>query len=462
LCQLPPRSSAAAPFEELIWTHRPGRIASTAGEVHYLPAALPPAVARIGQDLDFGHAMRTPDLARAVVRFQDHSSLRIRDRTRLQTNRQPGDTHSPVVTLSKGQFFFNNRGDKRPIPTKTPQLAGVPKGTEFLVSVDEPANRTEFTMFDGEVALTDGQTNVTVRSGQQAIAVTGQGIVLRPVIEATNIVQWWVYYPGILDPAELGLDSDGQIRLAASLAAYRAGDLQAALRQIPGYPTPADPDTDAQRIHHAGLFLAVGAVDRAEAQLSKVNSSAPLARALRTMIAAVAPPLAADARRLTNQKSEVRSQRSELSTASEWLALAYAHQATNNLKSALAAARASVERSTNFGFGWARVAELEFSYGRTRAAHEAVHQALTFTPRNAQAHALRGFLLAAENHVRDALAAFNQAIDLDPALGNAWLGRSLCQRRLGCLPFFTNPLLNRKSQEALSKLGFIGIFRRRA
>ena len=47
-------------------------------------------------------------------------------------------------------------------------------------------------------------------------------------------------------------------------------------------------------------------------------------------------------------------------------------------------------------------------------------------PRNAQAHALQGFLLAAQNRIGAAQRSFDEAIALDGALGNAWLGRGLC------------------------------------
>jgi tetratricopeptide (TPR) repeat protein len=87
--------------------------------------------------------------------------------------------------------------------------------------------------------------------------------------------------------------------------------------------------------------------------------------------------------------------------------------------------------STNFAFAWTRVAELEFSFGRVGAARRALDHALALAPLHAQAHALHGFLLSADNRITDAFAAFNEAIRLDPGLGNAWLGRGLCQFRRG-------------------------------
>ncbi len=85
----------------------------------------------------------------------------------------------------------------------------------------------------------------------------------------------------------------------------------------------------------------------------------------------------------------------------------------------------------DFGYAWVRIAELEFSFGRTPRALAALAKGLALTPRNAQGHALRGFLLSAQNHIGQARESFETAIELDGALGNAWLGRGLTYIRQG-------------------------------
>src|SRR6185436_9891477 len=117
------------------------------------------------------------------------------------------------------------------------------------------------------------------------------------------------------------------------------------------------------------------------------------AEALKTMIASVS----------TLPRAERVPSTLVPSTASGWMALSYAHQATNNLPDALDAAKEAARMSPEFGFAWARVAELEFSFGNTRPARRAVEKALRLSPNNAQAHSVRGFLLAADGNVREAL-----------------------------------------------------------
>ena len=88
-------------------------------------------------------------------------------------------------------------------------------------------------------------------------------------------------------------------------------------------------------------------------------------------------------------------------------------------------------REPGFGFAWVRLAELEFSFGNIRSARDALAHGLTLSPRNAEGLALEGFLFAAQNRAREAIEWFNRALEVDPSLGNAWLGRGLCRIRLG-------------------------------
>jgi Tfp pilus assembly protein PilF len=58
---------------------------------------------------------------------------------------------------------------------------------------------------------------------------------------------------------------------------------------------------------------------------------------------------------------------------------------------------------------------------------------IALAPQNAQALALRGFILSAGNEPHEARQWFDRAITADAALGNAWLGRGLVRIRLGDL-----------------------------
>jgi Tfp pilus assembly protein PilF len=223
---------------------------------------------------------------------------------------------------------------------------------------------------------------------------------------------------------ELPLPAKDQITLAASLNAYRAGDLLAALNQ---FPSQAQNISPAAGVYHAALLLAVGDVPRTEKELSTAAAGTSaerlqrLANALRTLIGAV--------------KREPGPSVPAPELATELLAASYSEQShalgDTSLHSALELARRASDRSPGFGFAWERVAELEFGFGRARPANAALERSLQLTPNNAQALALKGFLLSGENRPRAAITWFNRSLAVDSALGNAWLGRGLCRIRIG-------------------------------
>ena len=215
----------------------------------------------------------------------------------------------------------------------------------------------------------------------------------------------------MLDAAELNFSPEEKARLAKSLAAYAQGDLQQARRTLRAAPAPSE----AERTYAAALWLAFAEVPRAETLLTGFNS--PQAAALERLIAVV------QNRPVTNATVPA--------TASAWMAESYDLQARSKLTAALAAAREAARLSPAFGFAHARVAELEFSFGRRAESRAALEEALRLSPRHAPAWVLRGFVQAAGNDHRAALGDFEHAVALDGALPTAWLGRGLIKIRLG-------------------------------
>src|SRR4029453_11712685 len=104
------------------------------------------------------------------------------------------------------------------------------------------------------------------------------------VIMTVNLVQWCLYYPGVLDLKDLNLSPGTQDALRESLAAYSEGDLLNALKTYPRQRLPA---SSAERIYRAGFFFFVGEVEKAERLLREISHDAPGREALSTLIAAV-------------------------------------------------------------------------------------------------------------------------------------------------------------------------------
>ncbi len=392
---------------------------SRAGAVDWDPAYT-------NQVLRPGDRGRTGPSSRVTLRLSDLSVVPIGERSEFLIEPPPPTTKpSAIFTLLKGISYFFHRGKPADVEFKSKTAVAAIRGTEFNFAVDDNG-RTVVTMFDGTVDLSNRAGTIRLASGEQGIAEPGQPPTRTAVVNAINVIQWMLYYPGVLEPDELQLGAEERQALNASLAAYRSGDLLAALDQYPAGRQPASP---AEKVYRAGLLLAVGQVADAETLLEEVGGQRTedgsqrtelrLAEALRKLIAAVKFQV----------YSPVGGEGGELAT--EWLAESYYQQSRGELENALEAARRATRQAPAFGFAWARVAELEFGFGRIEPAKRDLERGLDLSPRNAQAVALKGFLLSSENRMHQAVNWFERAIALDGALGNAWLGRGLCRIQLG-------------------------------
>ena len=370
-----------------------------------------------GTTLAVGDQMRTGQRSRATLRLSNLSVLRVGELMEYEIEPPRTAAGKPTLSLKTGSAYFFSRDKPQEVRLRTPTVSGAIRGTEFNVTV-LPGGFTTVTMIDGEVELSNTFGTNFVYAGEQGEVRPGFAPGKTAVLNAVNVIQWALYYPAVLDPSELELNLEGREALGESLAAYQAGDLPAALRK---YPAGRQPASAPDHIYLGSLLLSVGLVDQCERQLDAAvpvtDRAAHLAGALRQMIAAV--------------KLEQSTPAHSPELATEWLAGSYYQQSRECLPEALAAARAAVQKSPAFGFALARVAELEFSFSRTKEALADLDRSLAQSPRNAQAVALKGFLLSARNSIGEALKTFDQAIAFDGALSTAWLGRGLCHIRLG-------------------------------
>lgn len=369
--------------------------------------------ASVGRELVMREIVEARERSRAVVRLSSGRILRVNASSKLKILPSLVQGGSPGLELQKGEIYLHSRDPGRAMEITTPVVVADPKGTQFRIRVENDGTTT-FTMFEGTVALSNAHGKLTLASNEQGIIEPGKAPRRTARIDAKNTIQWCLYYPGVIHLEDIGLDPNAGGDLAAAVTAYRAGDLLGALVAC---PPDYQAKSEAQRIFHAAILLSVGQVKDARAQLSPVRADAPGRRAIEEMIDAVnfiERPAPHDPR-----------------TASEWLARSYYEQSRSRLEQALTAARKAADLAPGFGFAAVRVAELEFSFGRTRAAMEQLSRGLQLMPRNAQAYSLQGFMYSDWNCMEAARVSFETAIELDSALGTAWLGRGLCDIRGG-------------------------------
>jgi Tfp pilus assembly protein PilF len=415
---------AAAAAAETLGSNPDSVILTVAGKVELAKAgAALWTEAKPGQSLKTGDRIRVGEKSRCTLRMHDRSVLHAGELTmyEIQAPREPRGRSR--LSVLQGLLYFFSRGEPEEVGVETPLATAAIRGTEFSLEVAADGSFT-LALLDGAVDLSNEHGSIRLAAGDQGSVTTGEAPRKSPLLEAHRKIQWVLYYPAVLDPNELEWPQDARTALAASLAAYQHGDVVGALG---AYPANRSAATPWERLYHSGLLLAVGQATQAERTLAGVEAEAGggdrarrLAAALKLLIASASG---------AELGSEVAL--AAPSTGTEWLALSYAEQARSRLEAARSAARQATTLAPGFGFAWARLAELEFSFGQAAAARQALEKALAQAPRHAQAHALAGYVAAAENRWQDAMADFDRAIELDGALGNAWLGRGLCRIHAG-------------------------------
>src|SRR5207245_1981075 len=100
--------------------------------------------------------------------------------------------------------------------------------------------------------LNNSAGHLLLHSGEQGEVEIGKAPHKTAVIDATNIIQWCLYYPGVLDINELALSPADQRALAESITAYRAGDLLNALAK---YPKGHEGGSQGAKLYHAAVLL---------------------------------------------------------------------------------------------------------------------------------------------------------------------------------------------------------------
>jgi tetratricopeptide (TPR) repeat protein len=367
-----------------------------------------------------GDRIRTLAHSRAAIRLRDRAVVQLGAHGLLEV--LPLGEGQPGISLTAGRLYLFHRGRRDEFQLRTPMASPVIRGTEFVLEVGgDGAVRLE--MIAGAADLDNGWGKVALQSGEAGFAPVRGGPRRVSSQALGDAVQWFLHYPAVLDVGELGLDSPIPSDLEASMTAYRRGDLLTALDVLDAGRAAT---SDAERVYRAALLLVVGDVGASEDLLGLVQLTgedlAVLAQALRTAIAAVK----GEAGEMVQESTVLSS-----GSASVQLARSYALQSRGDLAGAQRSAEVATALASEFGPAWARLAELEFSLGRTRAARSAVDRALALAPRHAPARTLSGYLAAARAEFAVAEAEFEAALLLDGTMGDAWLGRGLCRLRRG-------------------------------
>jgi tetratricopeptide (TPR) repeat protein len=370
-----------------------------------------------------GDTIRVGERSRAAVALINEAVLRIDQGTTLRLvdiKDAPGERS--WLDLLKGAYQSFSR-KPRLLTVNTPYLNGSIEGTEYVMRVEDKA--TTLTVLEGTVRATNDQGEVAVGSGESARAAAGEAPTRQIVVRPRDKVQWSVYYPPILSTSAIAASSPS-FDQAKECAAR--GDTTCAFDALDRIPAPQR-DGDFLLLR-ASLLLSVGRVDEAksdvDAMLSR-NAGAGQAYALRSVIAVAQNDNAsalADARRGVELSPE---------SAAAKIALSYALQANLDLQAARDALLQAVQEHPRDALAWARLGELWLMLGDRREARAAAERAVALDPELSRTQIVLGFTALSEIRIKQARAAFEKAISLDSSDPLPRLGLGLALIRQGAL-----------------------------
>jgi Flp pilus assembly protein TadD len=404
---------------------------SAQGKVEKRASSLAPwNPAQVGNKFDATNACRTGLNSRGAVLFVDGVLIRMNENTLLEFKEAPSGAKRVPIRVNSGAAYFFSREPKRMPQVVTPVVSAAVRGTEFVVEVS--SNQTVITVIEGELDCTNASGVLRVGPGEQAVTVGGSAPVKRILVRPWDAVQWALYYPAVLDAAELaGIgfpDAASRLAVDQSVAAYHRGDLSGAFAALETLPQPS---ALVVQLYQSALYLAVGQVQKAEELLTAVDRSLGTAPAeAQPRLRAVAQSQRAVIAVITNRRSEALALAQSAVTASDQsaaaaMAMSYAQQGAFDLKAARRWTERALQLQPDSATIIARLAELQLGFGELNQAVRIVTEGLKLTPDDSRLLTVAGFAYLTRYETVRAISFFNRAKELDTAAGLPHLGRGL-------------------------------------
>lgn len=297
-----------------------------------------------------------------------------------------------LIDLIKGSAYFFSRA-VRTLDVRTAFVNAGVEGTEFFITVDE--DKAFLSIFEGKVIGWNDLGSLTITSGQSAMAEADKAPVSVVVVRPRDAVKWALYYPPII---------------------HRIGEFS---EEDPRFYTQS-----------ASVFLSVGRVEEAQAEIQKALALDPVnsqAFALQSVIAVT-----------QNQKKQAldlakKALEADAKSPSALIALSYAQQSDFDLEGARSSLIQAVRVNPDDALAWARLAEIQLSFGELDKSLKAAQKAVSIDPYLSRTQTVLGFSYLTKVKTREATEAFQKAIELDQADPLPRLGLGLTRIRDGFL-----------------------------
>ena len=380
---------------------------------------------QVGDALCQGDVVRTEDNSRATLQLISEALISVDQNTHLRFS-IPKKESSWLLDIFNGSIFFRSR-EHQELDIHTPFFNAVHEGTEFSITVN--SERTEITVFDGQVIGTNKQGKVLINKGFTGIAGKNQTPYIQKLtMRPEDAVQWTLHYPPLIDLQQIN-------DFPSAIESYNQGGYNQALKSLE--KLPADQKNEKYLVLKSTLLLAVGRVNEA---LETIEQS-PFANQKNSSTLAIKSVIAVAKNRQDNALNLAQQAvATDPTLAIAQIALSYAYQAKFDLEASLKAIKEAIRLSPDNALAWARLSELQLSLGERKEALESALQAQKLNPDLSQTQTILGFANLMEVDVDKAKIAFTQAIQLNSADPLPRLGLGLAKIRKGDLEEGTRDL----------------------
>ncbi len=354
-----------------------------------------------------------------VLRLDQNTTMRLVDVSSQPEKRS-------LLELVVGAFKSFSR-PPRTFAVNTPYLNGLIEGTEFAMRVEGDSSMT--TVFEGKVTTSNPQGKLTLKRGESALAKAGKAPQPYIMVKPRDAVQWTLHFPPLF--AALGgarqIPANASPAIKQALGLVAGGNTSAALAMLER--VPVSEHNASYHLYRAALFLNVGRVVEARADIDKALAKDPkagLAYALRAIIEVV-----------RNERPQALASAEKAvaltPSAAAKIALSYAQQADFRLEAARDTLLSAVSQHPEDSLAWARLGEMWLMFGERGKAMDAARKAEALAPDLARTQIVLGFAALSDNREADSKTAFERAISLSSDDPLAHLGLGLAKIKRGHL-----------------------------
>jgi Tfp pilus assembly protein PilF len=403
-----------------------------------------------------GDAIRVGKFGRAGVLFADERLIRLNSRASIVFKRL-----DDTLEVKKGKVHFFSRKLLNYPKIKTPTVSASIRGTEFVIDVSE--KESVISIIDGAVECSNDYGSSRASKGEKIVATKSAAPQTSLILNPHDAVQWALHYPSLLDLNDFADfvtgASDKQKQgitalkkgfladafnafsgkswrdvMGRSMVAYQKHNHAAALKITEVFILPP---ASGFALYLSGLHLSMGQVDEAKALLKRANKlldqnnqeiKAKLIAGIRAQESIIA--LLHNKKELAHKLVQEALQHNP-NSMSALLAASYVKQAHFSLREAKEHLEQAYSYDDANAFIYARLAELELSFGKVASAEKLIETALVNDPENAHAHTIAGFIALFQEEAQKAKQEFLRASQLNSQAALPHLGLGLVAVKSG-------------------------------